>query len=250
MNMTGVSIWRSLSPILDESGNGSAVGTLVLRIDPEQYLYPFLNRWRTPSKTAETLLVRREGNEVVYLNELRFRKTAALKLRRSLEQKELPAAQAALGRQGIMEGIDYRGVPVIADLRAVPGSSWFLVSRMDFSEIHAPMREKLWMTVVLVMALLTSAGGGVGLVWRWQRTQFYREKCETAEALRASEVRYRRLFEAAKDGILILDAGTGMVMDVNPFLDREVGFLARGIPREEDLGTGILQEYRRQQGQF
>ena len=35
-----------------------------------------------------------------------------------------------------------------------------------------------------------------------------------AEALRASEVRYRRLFESAKDGILILDATTGMVDDV------------------------------------
>jgi two-component system, chemotaxis family, CheB/CheR fusion protein len=38
------------------------------------------------------------------------------------------------------------------------------------------------------------------------------------EALRASEIRYRRLFESAKDGILILNAETGMVVDVNPFL--------------------------------
>jgi len=38
------------------------------------------------------------------------------------------------------------------------------------------------------------------------------------EALAASELRYRRLFESAKDGILILDADTGAVVDVNPFL--------------------------------
>jgi two-component system cell cycle sensor histidine kinase/response regulator CckA len=37
-------------------------------------------------------------------------------------------------------------------------------------------------------------------------------------ALAASEIRYRRLFESAKDGILILDAETGIVVDVNPFL--------------------------------
>jgi two-component system CheB/CheR fusion protein len=41
---------------------------------------------------------------------------------------------------------------------------------------------------------------------------------ELTESLRASELRYRRVFEAAKDGILILDEETGMIMDVNPFL--------------------------------
>jgi PAS domain S-box-containing protein len=42
--------------------------------------------------------------------------------------------------------------------------------------------------------------------------------------LRASELRYRRLFEGAKDGILILDARTGMIVDVNPFLIELLGF--------------------------
>src|ERR1043166_4778905 len=39
-----------------------------------------------------------------------------------------------------------------------------------------------------------------------------------AEAVRLSELRYRRLFETAQDGILILDAESGEIMDVNPFL--------------------------------
>ena len=41
---------------------------------------------------------------------------------------------------------------------------------------------------------------------------------QAEEALQASEVRYRRLFESAKDGILILEAETGRILDVNPFL--------------------------------
>jgi PAS domain S-box-containing protein len=44
------------------------------------------------------------------------------------------------------------------------------------------------------------------------------------ESLSASEVRYRRLFETAKDGILVLDAETGMVVDVNPFLVELLGY--------------------------
>ena len=42
--------------------------------------------------------------------------------------------------------------------------------------------------------------------------------------LGTSELRYRRLFEAAQDGILILDAKTGAITDVNPFLIKMLGY--------------------------
>lgn len=44
------------------------------------------------------------------------------------------------------------------------------------------------------------------------------------DSVRASEVRYRRLFESAKDGILILDADTGTITDANPFLESLLGY--------------------------
>jgi PAS domain S-box-containing protein len=51
-----------------------------------------------------------------------------------------------------------------------------------------------------------------------------REKERVGETLQDSEKRYRRLFESAKDGILILDADTGKVVDVNPFLMQLLGY--------------------------
>ncbi|MEO7794250.1 MAG: PAS domain S-box protein, partial [Thermoanaerobaculia bacterium] len=59
-----------------------------------------------------------------------------------------------------------------------------------------------------------------------------RKRAETA--LEASELRYRRLFEATKDGILILDASTAEIVDVNPFLCELLGF-----SRAEILGRKI-----------
>ena len=61
------------------------------------------------------------------------------------------------------------------------------------------------------------------------RTEQAEARSEQAEArseqaIRASELSYRRLFEAAKDGILILDADTGRISDVNPFLVELLGF--------------------------
>ena len=49
------------------------------------------------------------------------------------------------------------------------------------------------------------------------------ERMESRAALRASEIRYRRLFEAARDRILILDADTGKITDANPFMSGSMG---------------------------
>jgi PAS domain S-box-containing protein len=56
----------------------------------------------------------------------------------------------------------------------------------------------------------------------------------SVESLRASELRYRRLFETAQDGILILDADTGQVVDANPFMKDLLGY-----SQEEFLGRKL-----------
>lgn len=165
-----------LTPIFDPDHDNEPLGVVVLRIDPEKYLYPFIQRWPVSSSTAETLLVRREGNTALFLNELRFKKDSALNLCVPLEKTEVPAVMAALGREGVVRGIDYRGHPVLAALRNIPDSPWRLVTRIDIKEVYAPLRERLWITVLLAGAMLLSAGTGIGFVWRQQSSQFYREK--------------------------------------------------------------------------
>ena len=194
-----------LVPILDRQEGSRAIGLLVFRIDPQKYLYPFISRWPTPSKTGETLLVRREGNEVVFLNELKFQKNTALNLRISLERTETPAVQAVLGHQGIVEGKDYRGAPVLASVRAVPNSPWFLVARMDTLEVYTPLRERLWLMIFLICALLIGAGAGVGAAWRHQRARFYRERYEASEELLAISSRQEAILSAVPDIIMEVD---------------------------------------------
>ena len=52
----------------------------------------------------------------------------------------------------------------------------------------------------------------------------YKENLHQAESLRDSELRYRRLFESAQDGILILNSNTGKIIDVNPYLLDLIGY--------------------------
>jgi PAS domain S-box-containing protein len=188
-------------PIFGEQASRRPLGLIALVIDPASYLYPFIKRWPTPSRTAETLLVRREGNEALFLNELRFQTKPALTLRAPLDRTTMPAVQAALGREGIMEGIDYRGVPVVAALRTIPDSPWALVARMDVAEAYAPMREHLWQVVIMVGALLLGAGSCVVLIWWQQRGRFYREFAEMDTSVR----RMATVVRDSNDAITIQD---------------------------------------------
>ena len=56
----------------------------------------------------------------------------------------------------------------------------------------------------------------------------------------ASEVRFRRLFEAAKDGILILDANTGAITDANPFLLDLLGYSCAELLGKHLWDIGLL----------
>jgi PAS domain S-box-containing protein len=60
------------------------------------------------------------------------------------------------------------------------------------------------------------------------------ERKNAEDAILVSELRYRRLFEAARDGILILDADSGQIVDVNPFIEDILGY-----SREEFLNKKL-----------
>jgi len=89
------------------------------------------------------------------------------------------------------------------------------------------------------------------LIQRSLREVADRQARRAAEsALRASETRYRRLFEAAQDGILILNAETGAVEDVNPFLACLVGFTKEQILRKKVWELGCFHNLIANQEKF
>jgi PAS domain S-box-containing protein len=62
------------------------------------------------------------------------------------------------------------------------------------------------------------------------------------ESRQSSELRYRRLFESAKDGILILDADSGQIVDVNPYLIAMLGFSKEQLAGKELWEIGAFKD--------
>jgi len=76
------------------------------------------------------------------------------------------------------------------------------------------------------------------------------ESKQAYEAMKASETRYRRLFETAQDGILILDAETGEINDVNPFLIQMLGYSHKEFLGKKLWGIGLFKDIVSSQNAF
>jgi len=166
-------------PILLSQGTQEVpVGAILIWIDPHQFLYPLIQSWPTPSHSGETVLIRREGNKVVILNDLRNRKDTALTLHYSLQEAKLPAVMAAKGKEGAVEGKDYRGVPVVAAVGRIPDSPWYFVAKIDAAEIYAPLRQLNRLVLFFIIVLIAAVLGTLVAIWRNQQMRFYRRQYE------------------------------------------------------------------------
>jgi signal transduction histidine kinase len=191
-------------PVRTADGAGTE-GALVMYINPRRFLFALVQSWPTPSPTAETLLVRRDGDRVTYLNELRHRPDSALTLSLPLDNPHLPAAAAVLGRRDAVDGNDYRGVPVMAATRQVPGSPWAIVAKIDSEEVIQPARRLAWTVGILAIVMMAAAGASAAGLWRGQQARVYRQRYQAELERKELE---RELSEARRrDSIGALAAG-------------------------------------------
>ncbi len=146
------------------------VAAVVLNIGPKNLLFPLIQRWPTASPSAESLLVRRNGDSVLFLNELRHHPDAALSLRQPLNSPDLPAAVAVrTGQAGTGHGLDYRGAEVLAAFHPVGDTGWHLVAKIDHAEVMTPLnRLVFWISLVALFAVAAVTTAALAL-WRQQQ---------------------------------------------------------------------------------
>ena len=156
-----------------DNGVRLPLAALILRISPEKSLFSGIKRWPTASSSGETLLVRRDGDSVLFLNKLTQPKGENAFLRIPLDRLDSPAAMAVReGRSVTGQGTDYRGVPVFAAYRPVADSEWIVVAQLDRDEVLTPLRSlSFWVCLIALLAIATISGVMLVLWHQRGRTQ-------------------------------------------------------------------------------
>lgn len=210
------------SPI--RSGQGKIVAVLVLRVDPESYLFPMIQDWPTTSPSGETLLVRQVGESVLFLNTLRHSDAAPLTLRLPLNQVTTPAVQAVQGLEGPIVGTDYRGVEVYAQTMALTGTPWYMVSKIDAVEVRSEVRQILFgLLVIDGMALVLALVAGAYTVSQRQKSLYQK----VLHVEREAQIEHHLLSEtlrASLDEIYLFDTVTYRFRFINDGALKNLGY--------------------------
>ncbi len=209
-------------------------GFLVLRIDPGKVLYPLLSSWPTASKSAETLIVRKEGDDIIFMNELRHQKNTGLILKKQASDTKLPAAMAFRGIKGTVDGVDYRNVHVVASMKKIPGTQWYMVAKIDRDEVFSVLKSQMRLIITILVLFIAAIGLFMGFLMWNQRVVFYRERYEAELERLALFKHFDYILKFANDIIFLFDKDL-KVAEVN---DRALETYM--FARKEMLGMNLM----------
>ena len=110
------------------------IGVIALEVDMNP-IFESVQDATGLGKTGETLVGKRDGDKVVFLNSLRHSSDAALRRDESVNSKHaIPMIRGASGQEGFIETTDYRQENVLAVYRHIPVCDWGFVSKIDIAE--------------------------------------------------------------------------------------------------------------------
>ena len=128
-----------IAPVRDLQGE--FVGAVALEIDMVP-IFKFIQDTTGLGTTGEALIVRKVGNETLFLSPLQHDPNAVLKKVVSSQDKiAIPAIKGAQGENGSGITYDYHGEEVLAAWRYIPFVRWGLVTKIDALEVFAPVRK-------------------------------------------------------------------------------------------------------------
>lgn len=200
-----------LAPLRTQGGD-QFVGAVQLVVDPSTVLYPLVVEWPSSSETGESVLVRQDGADVLYLNELRHHPGSALQLRIPQDSPTLMVARAIRSKApGLLEGTDYRGVPAVSVVRRVPGTAWLLIAKMDQVEAYAAIRAEVITVIVGVLLIAGLVGLFLRSVWQEKQEELTYQQLHLERKSRAASERLAHLMQHAGEVILLFDENRRIV---------------------------------------
>lgn len=220
-----------ISPVISETDE--LIAFLVFIVEPDDYIIPMVRKWPMPSETAETYLVRKDGDSVTFLSQLRHIQMIPLKMKVAVNRPEITAVKAVQGSLGIIEGIDYRGEKVLSDVRKVPDTNWYIISEIDHREIYNELYKQALLLAIIIFISLLLIGFIVVWIFHYRQRNIYRELLFKQSQLNFREEELRSTLYSIGEGVITTD-NNGRIENLNPAATAMTGW-SEGEARQKRI---------------
>ncbi len=212
---------------------------IVFRHNISNDLQPLITEWPTISKTAETILSSVSNDSIEYLIDLRHRKNTALSKLFSLKDTLLPEVRAANGYIGTYEGVDYRWIRVFSYISPVPGTPWYLISKIDASEVFADFNTETILILLITFLTICTIIVATAFYYNYRQKNLYRRAWQ-------AETEYRTTLYSIGDAVISTDPN-GNVKYLNPIAEQLTGWTEQeAIGKPLDVIFNIINEDTRE----
>lgn len=200
----------TISPIFAD--NKRIVAFLIFQSELKLFLYPLIQSWPLDSKSGEILLFEKTDNEIIFLNELRHKSETALKFRIPLSETNEISVQGALGKRGIVEGIDYRGEEVLGYISEIEGTPWIMVSKVDKYEILEEVKQRaLYITIITALVILFTATIII-FMYKIRLKEINIKILENEKELWKTQQEYRTILYSIGDAVITTDKESKIIL--------------------------------------
>lgn len=197
-------IFISFISVIKDADN-NVLAALINRVDASLSVYHIIGKWPIPSETAESFLFKVENDSILFLNNLKYANNAALNLQIPIDNTELLSSQAVSGKLGLVSGTDYRNENVTGFVSKIEGTPWYLISKIDDSEMYQEKYVIAGVIAGFVLLLIFIIIFFIGFIYKRKQKNILMELYIKEKEVWQQQERFKVTMDSLGEGVIVTD---------------------------------------------
>ena len=177
---------------------------LVFRINKSTSLLPIISSWPIASKTGESVLIEKDRDKIVMVDKSgKFISHSIF----SLDPQNVEVLVVS-GKEGITEAKDNSGKMVLADLRKIKGTDWYIISKITTDEVFEDINYRINLIILIVILFVVSILTLFLTAYHYRQRTVYKKLLEKDGDLRKTQSKFMATLYSIGDGVIVTDANS------------------------------------------
>lgn len=210
---------------------------IVYQNNVNSFIFPLVSLWNAENSTAETVIIQKEADSVFVLN-IRKYSQDSIPYKVPMFKTYRASVQAAMGKTGRIQAVDYRNKNILAYISKIPGTDWAIMSKMDTDDVYASIHKNAGFIILFIILIIAFIVFAFAFIYANKQRKMFK-------SLYRMQRQFKTTLYSIGDGVITTDS-KGRVQYMNPIAEELTGWKeseAQGKQIEEVFE--IIHEYTR-----